>query len=434
MSRSWITADSGLVKAILIFMLLLPLSSTSSSGEMPEQSAAFTAEAGAPVGSPFRMENPPDYDLTNPAVAYDSFLDWYWVTTQVNSIIQKIYVTILKGKFEEMFSWPLFVALSGQTVGNPDIAYSPFPGYFLIVWEHFDGTYNRIKGRLTSASGPISDEILLGTSGANDYKPAVAFASGSNKFLVVWERVVWMSGTSDIEGQVVAPDGTLVGSKFLVATGDNQFAHYEPDLAYNPSLDHYLVVWSQEYKPNSEGDIYGRRVAANGALVDPTPIPIGYYVNNETAPAVAALQTPSFGKYLVAWELHLSGADHDIYACAVSGTGATQTDFPIATAIDMETNPAIASNHLRNQYLVTWTAPIPGFTNTAIWGRPVEVDGSYSGETAYFNGLLADHSAVSAGRSGDYLVAYQDSSLFPAGIDLWGSFWGDWIFLPLVQQ
>ncbi len=197
---------------------------------------------------------------------------------------------------------------------------------------------------------------------------------------------------------------------FLIAAGTWQFIHYEPDLAYNRSRNEYLVAWVQEEKEISQTDIFARRVTANGVILDATAITIGYHTTYETGPVVAAIPTaPNFGMYAVAWELHYSATNSDIYARGVTGLGVTNPVVQVTASGDNEQYPAIVGNETRDEFLVSWTAPYPDpFVNTGIWARPLLLSGALTSQKTLTAGLFADQSALAAGGMGDYLLTYQD--------------------------
>jgi hypothetical protein len=107
----------------------------------------------------------------------------------------------------------------------------------------------------------------------------------------------------------------------------------------------------------------------------------------------------------------------------------------LAATGDRETDPAIAGSEYRDHYLVTWSAPYPGFINHGIYGRPVAINGDIVESQQVVGGLFAVNSSVAAaGPDGDFLVAFQDPNLLvPVTYDLWGRYWGNWLYLPLLR-
>jgi hypothetical protein len=219
--------------------------------------------------------------------------------------------------------------------------------------------------------------------------------------------------------------------------GSWQTDYYEPDLAYNRSRNEYLVAWSQEEKAVAQFDIFARRVTANGVILDPTAITIGYHTVKETSPAVAAIPTsPNFGLYAVAWELHYSASDHDIYSRVVTGLGVANPVVIVTSKGDNETHPAIAGNEASDSFLVNWSGAYPSpFVNIAIYGRPLKWNGDLIGQEGILGGLFGDYPAVTNGPLGDFLVVYQDPNLLvPVSLDIWGRFWGYRQYMPAIYR
>ena len=190
------------------------------------------------------------------------------------------------------------------------MTYNTQHNQYLVVWEHYDtGSGYSIHARRVSATGQLLDttDIVVRSSGYNLYtpaKPAVAYASTADKYLVVWQET-WhpMPIPTGIEGQVVSSSGSLDGSGFTISQDPGGAPRYDPDLAYNRSRNEYLVVWRQKDPGPGDYDIYARRVQGYGTPMHPESIEIRRGGGDQEAPAVAAIPTvPNQGQYLVVWE------------------------------------------------------------------------------------------------------------------------------------
>ena len=225
--------------------------------------------------------------------------------------------------------------------------------------------------------------------------------------------------------------------QFSDRDGQLAFIHYEPDLAYNRSRNEYLVAWVQDEKAIGQTDIFARRVTANGVILDGTAIIIGYHTPPETGPVVGAIPTvPNFGMYAVAWEMHYTATDSDIYARGVTGLGVVNPVVLVTATGDNERYPAIVGNEARSEFLVSWTGPYPApFINTGIWARPLLLNGALTSQRTLAAGSFADYSALATGSTGDYLMVYQDPNLFvPVTLDIWGRLWGNRNYLPAIMK
>ena len=115
---------------------------------------------------------------------------------------------------------------------SPATLLSPILGSFISIWE---------------------DTV-------NNYEPAVAYNSNHDEYLVVWYNDQG-GGTWDIYAQRVAGDGTLL-SNFTIATNAGKM-NWQPDVAYNPVQDEYLIVYTYEVS-STDYDIWARRVKWDG--------------------------------------------------------------------------------------------------------------------------------------------------------------------------
>jgi len=324
----------------------------------------------------------------------------------------------------------------------PDVAYNSQRNEYLIVWVEESGGYNFIQAqRFTADLQPqpegvqtlIAGPIVLYTSA----HPAVAYAYTADKYLAVWDLEVNIPPNPvgvTIAGHVVFGDGTKdpVGS-FNVSLDPGGYPRRQPDVAYNRHANRYLVVWQQW--AGALWDIHGQQVHGGGGLFQ-GDITIAYYTKSCTAPAVAAIPTtPTNDKFLVVWEvMYVPPNDRDIYGRLVAEDGTLGTSFWIswANALD-ESSPAIAGTESNLQYFVTWRHP-QGAIDKPIKGRAISYTGALVGQEAKFSGVNADRPAVAAGPAGDFLVAWQDQPVWATNTNIYGQFWGNWLYLPLVVR
>jgi len=174
---------------------------------------------------------------------------------------------------------------------------------------------------------------------------------------------------------------------------------------FNPSIatdgTNYLVVWS-DARNGTETDIWGVRVDASGAVLDPTGIKIAAGAGNQSKPVVAF----TGGTYVVAWEDYkvTGGSEADIAAAMVSTTGAVTPVPAAATSFSSETAPAFASRG--NNALLTWQ--VNGQIQGAIFDPSLGTFGTFFAVTSGTN--AHKDSAVAADPSGNYLVVFTETT------------------------
>jgi len=319
----------------------------------------------------------------------------------------------------------------------PDVTYNSAHDQYLVVWEQNEASNgSSIRARRVSGTGQVLDstDIAIRGPGSNLYtpvKPAVAYASTSDRYLVVWAET-WHPTpiTYEIIGQVMTDTGGLEGSQFTISQGSD--SREEPDVAYNRHANRYLVVWQQQ--AGALWDVHGQQVHGGGGLYQ-GDITIAYYTKASTAPAVAAIPTtPTGDKFLVVWEVLYAPSDRDIYGRLVAEDGTPDTDFWISWVNGLdESRPAIAGTENNLQYFVAWRHP-QGVVDVPIRGRAISYAGALLGQEAVFTGVAADYPAVAAGPVGDILVVWQDQPVLATNTNIYGQLWGYRVYLPLVLR
>ena len=118
-------------------------------------------------------------------------------------------------------------------------------------------------------AGTSSPDISLGPfiniwlDDVDNYQPAVAYNSRHDEYMVVWYND--RGPTRDIYARRIDTNGTLLSS--FTVTHNANFWNYDPDIAYNPLQDEYLVVWTYESILTGD-DIWARRVAWDGSWMN----------------------------------------------------------------------------------------------------------------------------------------------------------------------
>lgn len=227
------------------------------------------------------------------AVAYDSRNQVYLLVSSQG---------VVRGRFVTADGTPVGEAFVIQASGNythfPRVAYSPDAhggaGGFLVTWHESDqpGGSTSIHGRIAAYPGAlVTADVILGNDRSWwEAGPAVAYASGSREFLVVWRGR--FGGANDITAARVNNAGQLVANFQITATGD-----YEDNasVAYNPHNDEFLVSYANY---TTFAAVASQRVqAGTGQLLGPPIVLVqtgGTYIT-DTAFNEATNQ------FLVAW-------------------------------------------------------------------------------------------------------------------------------------
>jgi hypothetical protein len=271
---------------------------------------------------------------------------------------------------------------------KPAVAYNSQANQYVVVWEdhHWGlGENWSIYGRRVGTDGaPIGGLISISYHGANHVlAPDVVYNPASGEFLVVWEYE-HSAADHDVYARRVAGDGTLIGDEFVISNLSNWESN--PAVAYSTASNQYLVVWEHLFEGQRHG-IYGRRVSASGALLG-APIAIdtssllasALVPYDALAPAVA--YGSASGQYLVVWQdKGPPKVDYDITARRVGNDGSLVGDeIAVSTWEYDQVKPRLAFNHAANEFLVVWEDHHWGWgEDWDIYGQRVRANGTLAG-------------------------------------------------------
>jgi hypothetical protein len=197
-----------------------------------------------------------------------------------------------------------------------------------------------------------------------------------------------------------------------------------PDVAYNPDKDEYMVVFDWDLDGGSEHDIMAITVTAQGAL-GTSLIPVtSDSFHDDTHPAIA--YNPDSGKYLVVWQRWHSAAAHQIVGTMVSDTAGSEITLQTSVHGSLQ-YPDTAYSPGTGRFLVVWESYAPYDTPPIILGTtlngsggdiktPISVspDAPSTGEQRY--------PALAANQlTGRWLVTWQDTrNTGTTGNDIYG--------------
>jgi hypothetical protein len=333
--------------------------------------------------------------------------------------------------------WFATFANPGAEMRYPGVAYNIKRNEYLAVWEQDDGSRTNIHAQALSADGQrIGLEHTLGTGTAlrNRTRPAVAYASTADRYLVVWQSQVQGGVASDVESQSLLSSGSPAAGSILIAQGSWQESHELPDVAYNRSRNEFLAVWQREDRTAGDYDIFGRRLTGQGTALGAVPQTISSGAGDDTAPAVAAIPTvPHQGQYLVVWESPYSPSVRAIYGRRLNGDGSQVGGIPsFSPFTGTATNPAVAGNEDSGEYLVAWNQVIqPPNPYSGARVRTMNLDGTFTSDPTWLWWFYSDHPAAASGPAGSFLTTFES-----IGVDwgIYGQLWGNRIYLPVVGR
>ncbi len=311
------------------------------------------ANGGGEVGPPFQIGaettyGPVPWDQRSVAVAYGAgvyFVVWSDARNSIEYAVSDLYGARVSPSGEVLD--PCGIAISGA-VGSqrwPSVAFDG--NNFVVVWEDSRNYGFDIYCARVSPEGNVLDPGAAAVCAAtgNQLRPAIAF-DGVN-YLVAWED--WRSGSLDLYGTRLDQALNVLdvgGIPISTSVGDQ----YYPEVAFCSGK--YLVVW-QDFRSDTDWDVYGARVDASGTVLDPDGIPVLSGFSHQWVPDVAS---DGLG-FMVVWaDGRATGTDvhSDIYGARVDTSGTVQDSggFTVSSAAYMQHWPAVVYDGA--QYVVAW--------------------------------------------------------------------------------
>ena len=220
---------------------------------------------------------------------------------------------------------------------------------YLAVWcDTRGGTVLNIFASRIFDNGTILDPGAVQVSfGETDcLNPSVSF--NGTDYLIVYESA------GDIYGARMSTQGTVVGGPYPICV--NTAYQGSPVVASDSAG--WLVVW-HDYRNTtgeSNSDIFGTLVNANGAVQQPDGIAISTATGDQANPAI----TFAANQYVVVWDDARSGGPN-IYATRVSADGTVQNAEGVGLAVNNAVAmlyPSVASDG--TNYLACWHGGTPG--------------------------------------------------------------------------
>ncbi|NUQ38834.1 MAG: hypothetical protein HUU23_13770 [Caldilineales bacterium] len=258
----------------------------------------------------------------------------------------------------------------------------------------------------TAMNMPVGPgDIVISALNNEQYLPAVAYNSVHHEYLVVWHNK-WGAGNRDIYAQRISDSGE-VQNWIVVAAGGHDRA--QPSVAYDPVRDRYLVVWIYDAAGNgSNYDVYGRFLPWNGPNASWTEFKIVDWASNQFNPRVVFAGTQQ--EFLVVWTNDTGASPVPDYISGrrifADGSGFPTGGFAIASHLsENRVNAAVAYNHARNEYLVTYDNGLDIF-GVRLRGDGVALGGGEFG-IAGWPSAERYASVAACARLDQYLVVWQ---------------------------
>jgi hypothetical protein len=277
---------------------------------------------------------------------------------------------------------PFVVADQSVDTISPAVAYNSIFDYYLVVWNNDRPGYDDIYAQLLSADGRLLNNwhpVAAGT-GAERRNPDVAYNPNWNEFLVVWEQIDEATGRMSIRGQRLDFSGVPTGNEIPIGTPTTNLgtANY-PHVEHSFTSGKYMVVWQNHTQGNLSNDILGELVINDGTL-DGSNFIIALGTTGFSMGIPDLAYNRRMNEFLVVWDqLDKNASLNDVYARIVRpDKSMPPTTIEIARYTVSSTNPTVAALPLAatdGQYLVAWELQYAA-NDKDILGRLINGDGS----------------------------------------------------------
>jgi hypothetical protein len=254
-----------------------------------------------------------------------------------------------------------FIVASGvYSRAQPAVAYDDVRNRYLVVYIYDfagDGSDWDVYGRLIPWSGPDNalTEFPIYWEVDSQWNPKVAYSHGDDEFLTVWGNSSAVANPS-VSYRYVLANGTPDWAQTLA--GDATHTYTNPDLAYNPLRDEYMVVYEIDAV-----DVAARRLDHTGILS--SQVMVADWADTELSPAVAAC--PGQDQWLVVWQSNNPMAKP--YARFLFGNGVVDGGpLQVYATTGRNQAPAVACLPGEAQYLIAWEEEYAG-AHFGIGGR-----------------------------------------------------------------
>lgn len=314
---------------------------------------------------------------------------------------------------------------------KPAVAYNSQRNEFLVVWHYHDASHYWIEGRTVNRRGEPMGVIgrILHASSVGVYQPSAAYNAVDNQYLIVWMQNSNGDGkTYEIWGNIFTADMSSVRTPFKIISWANR-TFWTPRAAWNSKFNEFMVIWNAvDATTMMPTDIAHASLFANGEPRGTLIITAG-----QTPHDADLAYNPVKDEYLVVWRQQYGDTgDFDIWGARVSAETGNVVNppgkFPISLAGEIEQSPRVATN-AHDRYMVVWQIAAPGpCCDWDIHGREVNFDGNLIGNQnniAGWGNTDETNPFVAAwpGNTRKYLVGYERTTAQDNWTETWASFY-----------
>ena len=303
----------------------------------------------------------------------------------------------------------------------PAIAYNVSHGEYMVLWHNNRPVTQDIYARRVSRSGQLLSWFAVSTASNCKY-PALAYNPTNDQYLAVWSQYNTADSRWEIYGRIILWDGPGTNTPFLIASWSSMNLDL-PLVAWNSVRNEYMVVWQTSLVSTSQLlGIGRRRLSHTGGLLSNADYITGMGTTNQGSPDIA--YNPAADGYLVVW-VEPGASAINIYGGRLNREGTLQgSKFAVDASSNEQQKPAVATN-AQDRYMVVWQAEVSG--DWDIHGKEFNSTTGAPLPTQYLIAIKygVDETTPDVACSGsnwEYLTVWQETT--PSGDSLQAVRWG----------
>lgn len=256
-------------------------------------------EAGATVGSEFRVNTTTTNSQDRPVIAMDTAGDFVitWQSFNQDALGFGVYAQRYAAggaKIGTEFQVNSFTTGYQQL---PSVAMDG-SGNFVIVWqsEKQDGSDYGIYAKRFSAAGAVGPEFRVNTFTTNDQNNPVVAMNAAGDFVVAWQSTGQDGNQDGIFAQRISAAGIALGSEFQVNTITQNGQTY-PAIAIDGAGD-FVVAW-ETYPDGGAYGVDAQRFTSTG-VKDGAQFLVNTYTTNTQQSVAVAMD--AVGDFVMTWD------------------------------------------------------------------------------------------------------------------------------------
>lgn len=275
---------------------------------------------------------------------------------------------------------PIRTIDTGPSV-QPDIVYNPNAQQYLVVWsEGAEGDNGNIRGRFLDKNGNLlgSGDFTIRIAGGTQWFPHLAYNPINNVYMVVWTRASNNLGGA-VGYQMVAADGTLLGSPVILQSLPSNIFPHSANVAWNEFTNKFFVAWTMlQGVPGGGEESFIRGQIFNGdGSASTAAFTIADFDGDAKLPNIAA--NSRNGEFLIGFDTGI-GIRLNVWAMIFNSSGTVvKAPFVISSTPNIpDWRSHVAYNKLANTYLFTYVKGRACGTAACddVLGRAIAPDGT----------------------------------------------------------